>query len=331
MERRTFLNSLLGHSAPEAPLAKTNAFANTVLPKRAAESEAGLETYTGPWGFEEAAHLLRRTLFGVRQGDIERAVSLGMKATVEALLGAGNSQTAPTHDYDHDVIKLFWMKNMVRDDFSIQEKMTLFWHNHFVIEADQMPYTQVISTYYDLLRKNHLGNLRDFTKAVTVHPSMLRYLNGDNSKKASPNDNCARELQELFTIGVEQGNWHHNNKTFGLQRLTLKNTAKPVFEFQTVRSKGPTTMELEFTQPLKSESGVPANFPVSQWSYIPNAGYGGGRGRSQTLSVKSAQVAADGKKVLLEIEGMKTGMVVYFRLPGLRSQAGDSLWSTEAW
>lgn len=132
-------------------------------------------------------------------------------------------------------------------------------------------------------------------------------------------------------IGAPEGNWNHNGKTFGLQRLEPKSPARVVFEILAIRSKGPGSMEVEFTQPLASGSDAPSKYPVKQWAYIPEEGYGAGRQPSQTLSVKSAQVAADGKKVLLEITGLQAGKVVYFRLPGLRSQAGDSLWSTEAW
>ena len=93
-----------------------------------------------------------------------------------------------------------WTLNQIRiEDLNIREKMVLFWHNHFPI-AD-INDTRYVYQYSRLLRENALGNFREFTKAMTIEPAMLRYLNGNDNTAASPNENYARELLELFTIG----------------------------------------------------------------------------------------------------------------------------------
>ena len=79
--------------------------------------------------------------------------------------------------------------------------MTLFWTNHFVCQNNQI---QFIQQYHNTVRANALGNLGDFTKAVAKEPAMLAYLNNKQNKKGSPNENFARELMELFTLGQNQ-------------------------------------------------------------------------------------------------------------------------------
>jgi uncharacterized protein (DUF1800 family) len=90
---------------------------------------------------------------------------------------------------------------MVDQPVSIVEKMTLFWHNHYVTESIDVGDARMAYRYNALLRANALGNFKTLTKLVTVDCAMLRYLNGNTNTGANPNENYARELQELFTIG----------------------------------------------------------------------------------------------------------------------------------
>jgi len=89
--------------------------------------------------------------------------------------------------------------NMTEDKISILPKMWLFWHNHFVVSEFRIPlqYYQ----YSALIEKHAIGNFREFTKEMTIDASMLLYLNGNENVKQAPNENYARELLELFTIG----------------------------------------------------------------------------------------------------------------------------------
>jgi len=177
-------------------------------------------------------------MYGPLPEDIDEALSLGLKGTIDLLLHA-NPMPAPPVNYksDHDqTVSLgeTWIDQpYISDDFnklvaerrqslsawqmglaieegiSIREKMTLFWHNHFVTaEIQDATYTyQNISKY----RENFLGNFRELTKVTTIDPAMLRYLNGNQNHKNKPNENYARELLELFTIGkgplVAQGDY----------------------------------------------------------------------------------------------------------------------------
>jgi len=95
---------------------------------------------------------------------------------------------------------------------SIQEKLTLFWHNHFVSVNGN---SHLQYQYISLLRSNSLNNFKELTKLITINPNMLRYLNGNQNTKSAPNENYSRELLELFTIGKGDavGNGDYTNYT----------------------------------------------------------------------------------------------------------------------
>mgnify|MGYP005989746287 FL=1 len=98
-----------------------------------------------------------------------------------------------------------WFQRLNNPSEILREKMTLFWANHFVCENKNILYVQ---SYHNMLRKNALVNFRDFTKIVSKEPAMLAYLNNKQNKKKSPNENFARELMELFTLGQDQYTEH---------------------------------------------------------------------------------------------------------------------------
>jgi uncharacterized protein (DUF1800 family) len=87
-------------------------------------------------------------------------------------------------------------------ELSIKEKMTLFWHNHFVVGDATIAHREYV--YYSLLRNLALGNFKEITKQITVDPSMLVYLSGGENTNVAPNENYSRELLELFTVGKGQ-------------------------------------------------------------------------------------------------------------------------------
>ncbi|MEO8584121.1 MAG: DUF1800 family protein, partial [Flavitalea sp.] len=84
----------------------------------------------------------------------------------------------------------------------INEKMVLFWHHHFSVQKEEVPDATMIYRHHNLLRTNVLGNVRDLTKEITIDPAMLYHLNGYLNSKLAPDENYARELQELFTVGT---------------------------------------------------------------------------------------------------------------------------------
>jgi uncharacterized protein (DUF1800 family) len=107
----------------------------------------------------------------------------------------------------------WWMDLILQENLSITEHMTLLWSNHFVIGSDVVKPAGYLYTYNQTLRANALGNMKTFVKAVSIDPAMLIYLNGNQNfdgvvpggtknEGLNINENYARELQELFTLGL---------------------------------------------------------------------------------------------------------------------------------
>ncbi len=184
--------------------------------------------YTGAWTKAEAGHLLRRTLFGPTNQQILNAVSDGMATTVTNLLQVpamaeplafhpdegvttfGNSwvndvypsnvtDAAATLNARNISLAAWLMKGINEEQFDISQKMLLFWQNHFAAIA--VSDARATYDYVELLRQHALGNFRQFVKDMTINPMMLLFLNGATNTLYSPNENYARELLELYTVG----------------------------------------------------------------------------------------------------------------------------------
>ncbi|MEM6697595.1 MAG: DUF1800 domain-containing protein [Bacteroidota bacterium] len=186
-----------------------------------------LKKYTGEWSFEQAAHLLRRTTFGATFKEIHDAVDQGMDATIQKLIRNQPMPNDPVnYHYEEDPnvpIGSKWMDaphidassnaarwrslsawtliQMTQDRVSIRERMTLFWQSHFVVEGDLIRDAKFLYHYTSIFRSQALGNFKSLVEQVTISPSMLRYLNGRDNTESAPNENYARELLELFTLG----------------------------------------------------------------------------------------------------------------------------------
>ncbi|MFG1893641.1 ricin-type beta-trefoil lectin domain protein [Micromonospora zamorensis] len=128
------------------------------------------------------------------------------------------------------------------------------------------------------------------------------------------------------------GNWGQTGKlSYGLQKLT-PNTAT-TFEMLAMRATT-TGFEVEYTQPVSTATAtdLAARYKLKQWRYVATSNYGGPKIDEETLTVTSATLSADGKKVSLTVPGRKAGRVVHLRSPRpFTSTSGQSLWSTEAW
>jgi uncharacterized protein (DUF1800 family) len=99
-------------------------------------------------------------------------------------------------------LNVAWINKMSTTDAQLREKMTLFWHNHFACRSNNALYAQQLN---NIQRSHALGNFRDLVLEVSKSPAMLQFLNNQQNHKGHPNENFARELMELFTIG--RGNY----------------------------------------------------------------------------------------------------------------------------
>jgi len=185
---------------------------------------ASLQKYSGNWSDRTAAHLIRRTTFGTPYETIKEMGQLNVDEVVNRLLKEIMPPAPPLNENfenDPDVpIGFTWVnapysqgtiiyrtQSLFRWSFdlmmdkepNIREKMTLFWHNHFVIgQSGDARYSYI---YIEKLRNNCLGDFKRMTKEMTIDPAMLIYLNGNENSRQAPNENYARELLELFTVG----------------------------------------------------------------------------------------------------------------------------------
>ncbi|GCB04566.1 DUF1800 family protein [Ralstonia sp. SET104] len=98
-------------------------------------------------------------------------------------------------------LRAWWMGEMIKTPSPLTERMTLFWHNHFVSSSQKVPFAQLMYRQNALLRQNAVGNFGTMLHAIGKDPAMLIYLDGAESRKGKPNENFAREVMELFTLG----------------------------------------------------------------------------------------------------------------------------------
>lgn len=102
---------------------------------------------------------------------------------------------------ENDRLKIWWLSHMLNTSSPLVEKLTLFWHGHFASSLEKVEQPKLIYKQHMLLRKHAMGNFAAMLKAITKDPAMSVYLDGQNNSKKSPNENFARELLELFTVG----------------------------------------------------------------------------------------------------------------------------------
>ncbi len=99
----------------------------------------------------------------------------------------------------------WWFRRMCKTEAPLREKMTLFWHDHFASSVQKVKQPVFLVRQNELFRKNAFGSFRDLTHAILMDPAMMLYLDTQSSKKDHPNENFAREVMELFTLG--EGNY----------------------------------------------------------------------------------------------------------------------------
>ncbi|MCF6128067.1 DUF1800 domain-containing protein [Flavobacterium sp. AS60] len=119
-------------------------------------------------------------------------------------------------------LKAWWLQKMIADEFPLREKMTCFWHNHFVATFQKVKVNHWIYQHNQILRENAFGNFKTLTKKMIQTNAMVRYLDNVDNKRDKINENLSRELLELFTLGI--GNYTENdikNGAKGLAGLTI--------------------------------------------------------------------------------------------------------------
>jgi uncharacterized protein (DUF1800 family) len=189
--------------------------------------EAGaLDPYTGPFTQRQAGHLLRRAGFGGSSAEVEALSALGAQGAVDSLLHPQEPDVAfPDYPAAADlydlkrrryVAEMWWLDRMLRTRHPLVEKMTLFWHGHFATSIVKVPAPLMVEQI-DLFRRLGLGDFRSLLLAVSKNPAMLVWLDNRFNVKAHPNENYAREVMELFALGLGnygEGDVHEAARAF---------------------------------------------------------------------------------------------------------------------
>ncbi len=224
LARREFLAKAAAMGLSAAALAAfSHALVKAVAPRTAGAAPApssppapvlgpsGLETLSFPNTTEaRVGHLLRRAGFGASRAELDRFAGMGLQATIDYLIdyekvdnGALDQRLAArTYDFTNprDVAR-WWTVRMVHTARPLEEKMTFFWHGILTSGASKAGRGPWMYLQNRLLRQHALANYDVMLKAVSKDPAMLIWLDGRVNRRGSPNENYARELMELFSMG----------------------------------------------------------------------------------------------------------------------------------
>src|SRR5438309_1425190 len=171
-------------------------------------------TAADPWGRKWAAHLYRRAAFGPSREDLLEAERLGPQGTLDLLLRgrphaeemretlADVGRIAAARDEGGDQIRGWWLYCMLQGGHPLREKLTLFWHNHFATSLAKVQNAALMFRQNSLLRAHALGRFGPLLQAISRDGAMLLWLDSNSNVKGKPNENYARELMELFSLGV---------------------------------------------------------------------------------------------------------------------------------
>jgi uncharacterized protein (DUF1800 family) len=191
-----------------------------------------------PWDLPKVAHLHRRAGFGANWAELNRDLKAGPAESIERLLhppaedqhfrqvadalkvaiGAPSDSMMTNQAGDTRAARVWWLYRMAYGDDPLGERLTLFWHNHFATALHGVYHLNLMLDQNEILRKHARGKFADLLAAVEADRAMLIWLDNGSNQKDHPNENFARELLELFTLGV--GNYTEADVRAGARGLT---------------------------------------------------------------------------------------------------------------
>jgi uncharacterized protein (DUF1800 family) len=165
-----------------------------------------------PWDVKKAGHLYRRATFGVSWDELQTAVREGPERAITSLLrGRADAEAdelwttmsrSLANANSGEQISALWLYRMLYSPHPLREKLTLFWHNHFATSNNKVQNASYMLGQYELLRRHAQGSFRTLLTEMSRDPAMLVWLDTVQSQRNQPNENYARELMELFSLGV---------------------------------------------------------------------------------------------------------------------------------
>jgi hypothetical protein len=194
-----------------------------IAPSPPAPSNTPAPSVSAPITTAQARRLLWRAGFGPTPGQAEALAGSPIEAVVQGLTrpsGAAVLHGAAPTDDEGDALApadswgqdhCWWLDRMVRSDQQLVERMTFIWHDWFANSNQKVNSQQRMLDQNELFRAHALGNFRDLFLAVTIDPAMLVFLDGIYNDKYEPNENYAREMMELFSLGADRGAYTEND------------------------------------------------------------------------------------------------------------------------
>jgi uncharacterized protein (DUF1800 family) len=271
--------------------------------------------HSGGFGVREAERLLWRAGFGPSPGHAEALAAMGLHRAVAALTRPSGAATltgaAPTDEdgnplapadlWGHD--HLWWLDRMLRTDQPLVERMTLVWHDWFATSNDGVGQQGLMLDQNELFRRSALGSFEQLLHDVTQDPAMIVWLNLDQNSRWSPNENYAREVMELFTLGADRGAYTEQDVRQLARALTgfdfdwSDELGMHNFRYVASRHDAGTKTVFGQTGAWTWEQGIamcvhhsmhPSFFVQKLWSYfIPTAPSAGDRQALESLYVSS--------------------------------------------
>jgi hypothetical protein len=175
-----------------------------------------IEKHSGAFTAKDAERLLWRAAFGPRPGEAEQLAAMGLDAAVLSLTrtqadfslsgtepqSSNGGELRPGVDYGAD--QAYWLDRMLRSSHPLIERMALIWHDWFATDADIVQHWDLTFAQTNVFRKHALGSFHDLVVDITRDPAMILFLDLNRNAKGAVNENYARELMELFTLGADR-------------------------------------------------------------------------------------------------------------------------------
>ena len=199
-----------------------------------------------PWNIQRVVHLHRRASFSAPWSVIQRDLKAGPAESIARLLGGNTTDKSEGLDNltraigdaaiasgNPQRLKAWWLYQMVTTCDPLGERLALMWHSHFATSNRKVKNLVLMKQQNELFRKHGRGRFAELLAAVVKHPAMMLWLDADSNRKGKPNENLARELLELFTVGV--GNFTERDVKESARALTGWTVISDKFENRTVR------------------------------------------------------------------------------------------------
>ncbi len=215
---------------------------------------------------EKIAHLYRRLGFGATPAELDEAEKLGLDKSIERLVdfhklpetGVRPEEYVWREKEEADVgsyrFRMWWVFQMVATQRPLEEKLALFWHDHFAVSDNKVEFGPMMLDYLQSLRSNGAGKFRILLDAMSKEPAMMRYLDMDRAIKGKPNENFAREVMELFTLGI--GNYTEED---------VQNAARALTGWGFIN----TFWELPGDSTAKMKESIKYQRPFCSFTYLP--------------------------------------------------------------